>query len=47
MDTLVNGIETCGLFKIKYDQNYHQLINTPNGEREYAVFSAFLEIIME
>ena len=43
MKTLVNGIEKCGLFKIKYDKNYHQIIETPNGAREYAVFSAFLE----
>lgn len=41
--TLVNGIEACGLFKIKYDSNYHQIVDTPNGMREYAVFSAFLE----
>lgn len=41
--TLVNGIETCGLFKIKYDKNYHQMIDTPNGKREYAVFSAYLD----
>ena len=43
METLVNGIETCGLFKIKYNPQYHQMINTPNGIREYAVFSAFLD----
>ncbi len=41
--TLVNGIETCGLFKVKYDPQYHQMIDTPNGMREYAVFSAFLD----
>lgn len=40
--TLVNGIETCGLFKIAYDENYHQIVDTPNGEREYAVFSAYI-----
>ncbi len=43
METLVNGIETCGLFKIKYDSRYHQMVDTPNGIREYAVFSAFLD----
>lgn len=43
MKTLVNGIETCGLFKIKYDHQYHQMVDTPNGMREYAVFSAFLD----
>lgn len=42
MQTLVDGIEMCGLFKIKYDHNYHQIVDTPNGKREYAVFSAFL-----
>lgn len=42
MRTLVTGIEKSGLFKIKYDPNYHQVVDTPNGEREYAVFSAFL-----
>lgn len=43
MKTLANGIETCGLFKIKYDPKYHQMVDTPNGMREYAVFSAFLD----
>jgi hypothetical protein len=43
MKTLVNGIETCGLFKIEYNPTYHQMVDTPNGIREYAVFSAFLE----
>ncbi len=42
MQTLVKGIEMCGLFKIKYDPTYHQIVDTPNGKREYAVFSAFL-----
>lgn len=41
MKTLVSGIKTCGLFDVKYDQNYHQIVDTPNGKREYAVFSAF------
>jgi|GEM_PF-1839306 len=41
MKTLVAGIEKCGLFKISYDENYHQIIDSPNGTREYAVFSAF------
>ena len=41
--TLVNGIEASGLFKVKYDSNYHQVVDTPNGKREYAVFSAYLE----
>lgn len=43
MNTLVRGIEACGLFKIIYDKNYHQIVDTPNGRREYAVFSAFSE----
>lgn len=43
MKTLVNGIETCGLFKVKYDPSYHQVVDTPNGKREYAIFSAYLE----
>jgi len=43
MKTLVNGIETCGLFKLKYDPKYHQMIDTPNGIREYAVFSAYVD----
>jgi hypothetical protein len=42
IETLVNGIKICGLFNIEYDKKYHQIVNTPNGEREYAVFSAFL-----
>lgn len=41
--TLVSGIEKCGLLKVKYDPNYHQVVDTPNGKREYAVFSAYLE----
>lgn len=43
MKTLADGIEKCGLFKVKYDPTYHQVIDTPNGIREYAVFSAYLE----
>lgn len=43
MDTLVAGIEKSGLFKIKYEKSYHQIVDTPNGKREYAVFSAYLE----
>lgn len=43
MKTLINGIEACGLFKVKYDPKYHQIIDTPNGVREYAVFSGFLD----
>lgn len=43
MASLVKGIEKCGLFKVRYDKNYHQLVDTFNGTREYAVFSAFLE----
>ena len=43
MNTLIDGIEKCGLFKIKYNENYHQIVDTPNGRREYAVFSAFSE----
>lgn len=42
MPSLVSGIETCGLFKIKYDHTYHQMVDTPNGKREYAIFSAYL-----
>ena len=43
MKTLVNGIEASGPFKINYNPSYHQMIDTPNGMREYAVFSAFLD----
>ena len=43
MHTLVNGIKKCGLFDVMYDENYHQVVDTPNGKREYAVFSAYLE----
>lgn len=43
MHTLVLGIEKIGLFKVKYDPHYHQVIKTANGEREYAVFSAYIE----
>jgi len=43
MHTLVNGLETSGQFSISYDENYHQVVDTPNGKREYAVFSAYLE----
>lgn len=42
METLINGITASGLFKIKYNPNFHQIIDTPNGKREYAVFSAYL-----
>jgi hypothetical protein len=41
--TLVSGIEKCGLLKVKYDPTYHQVVDTANGKREYAVFSAFLQ----
>jgi len=43
MQTLVRGVEKCGLFKIQYDENYHQIVDTQNGKREYAVFTAYLE----
>lgn len=43
MKTLVEGIKRCGLFKVEYLSNYHQVVETPNGKREYAVFSAFVE----
>lgn len=43
ISTLVKGIEKCGLVKVRYDQNYHQIIKTQNGKREYAVFSAYCE----
>ncbi|MDP1603658.1 MAG: L-histidine N(alpha)-methyltransferase [Legionella sp.] len=42
MHTLIHGIEAFGLFKVEYDHNFHQIIDTPNGKREYAVFSAYL-----
>lgn len=41
--TLVDGIKMCGLFNVSYDEKYHQIVDTPNGEREYAVFSAYLK----
>lgn len=40
--TLVNGIKKCGLFDVKYDPTYHQIIDTKNGIREYAIFSAYI-----
>lgn len=43
IETLVRGIEMCGLFKVKYDPKYHQVVDTSNGKREYTVFSAYLE----
>lgn len=43
MKTLVMGIEKSGLFQVEYDPLYHQVVNTSNGKREYAVFSAYLE----
>jgi hypothetical protein len=42
MKSLVDGIEKCGLFNVIYDKNYHQVVDTPNGKREYAVFSAYV-----
>ena len=42
MQSLVDGIEKCGLFKIKYDDNYKHIMDTANGIREYAVFCAHL-----
>lgn len=41
--TLVDGIRAGGLFNVQYDENYHQIVDTENGRREYAVFSAFLQ----
>lgn len=41
--TLVSGIRKSGVFNIQYDPNYHQVVDTLNGKREYAVFSAYLE----
>ncbi|MBV9576708.1 MAG: hypothetical protein JO149_08810, partial [Gammaproteobacteria bacterium] len=43
MPSLVAGIEKIGLFKVKYNPHYHQIVKTENGEREYAVFSAYIE----
>ncbi len=44
MTTLVEGIKKGGLFRtVAYDPNYHERVDTPNGVREYAVFSAYLE----
>lgn len=43
MKTLANGIEKSGLFKVRYNPNYHQVVDTLNGKREYAVFSAYIE----
>ena len=44
MTTLVEGIKKGRLFrKVAYDPNYHKRVDTPNGVREYAVFSAYLE----
>lgn len=43
MQTLVQGIEASCLFKVKYDSSYHQVVDTANGTREYAIFSAYLE----
>ena len=43
MKTLVSGIEKCGLFNVAYDNSYHQVVDTPNGKREYVVFSAYVE----
>ncbi len=38
-----SGIKTCGLFNIQYDNMCRQIISTPNGNREYAVFSAYID----
>ena len=43
LDSLVEGIKACGLFDVQYDNMYHQIVSTPNGCREYAVFSAFID----
>ena len=43
MQTLVDGIKKGGIFNIAYDKDYHQVVDTSNGKREYAVFSAYLE----
>lgn len=42
MPTLISGIEKSGLFKINYDPSYHQILDTPNGLKEYAVFCALI-----
>lgn len=42
MKALVEGIKKCGLFNVEYHSDYHQVIDTPNGKREYTVFSAFI-----
>lgn len=43
MEKLVDGIKRCGLFNIEYDSEYHQVVDTANGIREYAVFTAYSE----
>lgn len=43
MQSLMQGIEASGLFKVKYDPSYHQVVGTSNGTREYAIFIAYLE----
>jgi hypothetical protein len=42
MDTLITGIEKRQL-KVNYKPNYHKLIETENGLREYAVLVAYLD----
>jgi hypothetical protein len=41
MPTLVKGIEKCGSLTVEYDPNYHQLLDTSNGIKDYAVFCAY------
>lgn len=41
--SLIKAIEKEMAFKVSYDQSFHMAINTINGKREYALFSAYLE----
>lgn len=41
--TLIKGIVNGMSFMVDYDESYHKIIKTDNGEREYALFSAYLE----
>ena len=43
ISTLVAGIKAGGIYNVKYDDKYHKTIDTPNGTREYAVFSAYID----
>ena len=43
MQTLVGGIDKALSFRVAYDDRFHKIVQTSNGIREYAVFSAYLE----